>query len=379
MKPGKSTAQVFYLLIANALVIGAIAYAAVLERYFADFYYLSIQEDEYVEWASFWAFLLASIVCVVAARRYRRLEQRSGWYFYGLALFCFLIAMEEISWGQRVLGYRPPVYFLEHNYQQELNIHNVVPTDYRKLILMLSIVGYGIALPLSGSFKSVQNGLRRVGIVTPHVGLLPAFAATALVYYYYPFSHSGEWVELMLGTGILFSVLPFVLAAARAPGKSPQSAAKTPSRLPAWSLGVWTLVLLLGLASGAASRAQRDAHPGILETAATEIEALKSDFESGRVRSRCSLHKRLYTFVVQYEQDALLRGAFSRLEEQGLPAERADFLLDPWNSPYWIRDRCDRATRRRVVFVYSFGPNRRRDSSALEIRGDDIGAYIDTR
>ncbi len=62
-----------------------------------------------------------------------------------------------------------------------------------------------------------------------------------------------------------------------------------------------------------------------------------------------------------------------------LPQERAEFFLDPWNSPYWIRDRCDRETNRRIMFIYSFGPNRRRDSSRTEILGDDIGSFFSSK
>ena len=72
----------------------------------------------------------------------------------------------------------------------------------------------------------------------------------------------------------------------------------------------------------------------------------------------------------------MLEGVFARLKVQGLPEVRADFFIDPWNSPYWIRHKCK--DKRRRVFVYSFGPNRRRDSTAWEILGDDIGAMIDS-
>ena len=58
-----------------------------------------------------------------------------------------------------------------------------------------------------------------------------------------------------------------------------------------------------------------------------------------------------------------------------LPEERADYFLDPWNSPYWIRHRC--SSKRQRITIYSFGPNRRRDSDSRELRGDDIGAVIE--
>lgn len=362
---------IVYLLLANAAVILTAAYAGLIEARWPDFYYFSVQEDEYIEWASFWAFMLAAAAAVVAALRYRRGEARLPWYFSLLALYCFLVAMEEISWGQRVIGYRPPVYFLEFNYQQELNIHNVIDTDYRKLVLKMSIIGYGIALPLLGLWGAGRRWLDRIGVTPPTAGLIPAFAATWLLYEVYPWSHSGEWVELMFGSAILLSVLPVLYT-----GAASRSAVKGPY---GWFTAAVVATVALGLASSWASRARRDAHPATLEAAQAELAALKRDFESGHVRTRCSLHKRLYTFMVQYDQPGLLDGEFARLTQQGLPEERAEFLLDPWNSPYWLRDRCVRETRKRVVFVYSFGPDRRRDSTELEIRGDDVGVYITPR
>ncbi len=280
--------------------------------------------------------------------------------------------MEEISWGQRLLGYRPPAYFLEHNYQQELNFHNVVETDYRKFALTLVIAGYGIVLPVAARLAFVRHWFRRTGIVAPSVALLPTFAAAFALYVAYPWSHSGEWVEMMLGLSFLFSAL-------RLPSDHVE-----PSRLfpgerfgPGMITAIASVVVVgLGLITAAATRGQRDANPANMQAARIEVEAIAGDFSSGLARSRCNLHKRLYTFVVEYDQPDLYEGGYARLQAQGLPAERAEFFLDPWNSPYWIRDRCDRKADTRTSFVYSFGPNRRRDSSRREILGDDIGAYF---
>ena len=55
-----SSAEISYFLVANVFVSGTVAYATALESGYADFYYFSIQEDEYLEWSSFWAFLPAA-------------------------------------------------------------------------------------------------------------------------------------------------------------------------------------------------------------------------------------------------------------------------------------------------------------------------------
>ena len=546
-----SSAEVSYFLIANILVLGTAAYASALDSGYPDFYYFSIQEDEYLEWSSFWAFLLAAVAYFRRAVGYCLATDRFPWYLYGVVLFCFIVAMEEISWGQRLLGYQPPTYFLEHNYQQEFNFHNVVETDYRKLALTLVIAGYGIVLPLAGKFRYLKSWFKRIGIVAPTIALLPAFSGTFLVYFLYPWSHSGEWVELMLGLGFLLSAVrmprdysnenqplnndrfcsskiaatafvaviglglisgaasrmqrdahPANLQAARNEVEAISRdfengfaksrcnlhkrqhnyqqefnfhnvvetdyrklaltlviagygivlplagkfrylkswfkrigiVAPTIALLPAFSgtflvyflypwshSGEWVELMLglgfllsavrmprdysnenqplnndrfcsskiaatafvavigLGLISGAASRMQRDAHPANLQAARNEVEAISRDFENGFAKSRCNLHKRLYTFVEDYGQKNLFKGSYSELQSQGLPEQRAEFFLDPWNSPYWIRDRCDRNADRRVTFIYSFGPNRRRDSTRTEIQDDDIGSYISAK
>ena len=165
----------------------------------------------------------------------------------------------------------------------------------------------------------------------------------------------------MLGLGFLFSAIQIPLSHHRA----------SPSKITAVA---FVAVITLGLVSGVFSRAQRDAQPENLEAAGIEVESLSLDFKNGLALSKCNLHKRLYTFVQEYDQPGLLTGSYSGLQSQGLPKERAEFFRDPWNSPYWISDRCDRQTNRRITFIYSFGPDRQRDSSRTEILGDDIGS-----
>ncbi len=350
----------------NLLVIGVLAYAAWLRARQPDLYNLSVQEDAYIEWASFWAFLIAALFYGVAAWRQHREGSRVPWFHVGVGAFCLFVAMEEISWGQRVFGYRPPTYFLEHNFQQELNLHNVVETAYRKLAVKSVILGYGVLLPLVAMVPFVHRVFGRFGIAAPRLALAPAFLATFVAYEWYPWRFTGEWVELMMGLGFLFAGLT--------PGEEARGSDGRPSL--AWRISAsWLVVVVLGGATDLVVRWKRDSDPRNIEAAGAELEALRRDFDSGRVETRCGLHKRLYTFVEQYGQAHLREGEFAALVAQGLPEKRAEFFLDPWNSPYWVRDRCGRS-RGRARYVYSLGPNRRRDSPPGEIDGDDIGAFF---
>ncbi len=305
-----------------------------------------------------------------------RLLPGSPWFFAGVGLFCLVVAMEEISWGQRILGYRPPVYFLQHNFQQELNVHNLPSQELRLLALKAVILGYGVPLPLGGLLTGPRGPLSRVGISPPSPWLAPSFLIIYITYEAYPWDFSGEIVELALGVAFLLALLPATRPRELRRKRTGQQL------LP--PVAAWGIVVVLGASTPALTRSLKRVNPASVETARGELEALSLDFETmfhlGRVRpTSCGLNERLYTCLVEFNQNYLREGAFSSLRAQGLPEARADFFLDPWNSPYWIQHDCSGRGGRELVMVYSFGPNRKRESTEWEVRGDDIAASIDYR
>jgi len=245
------------------------------------------------------------------------------------------------------------------------------------LTLKLIMGGYGVVLPLLMRIPEIGSSTRRWGILVPPLEFAPAFALAYYTYEAYPWDYSGEIVELMLGLGFLCFAL---VALYRAGGASGALDRRTVWRLPIAAL----VVMALGLGTAAAVRNQQSLWPENIKAAEGEIAALKqdllaaSDVARRRFPTRCGLHRRVHTYIARYEQGAaaLRGGKFASLQAQGLPEERAQYFIDPWNAPYWIRDRCNEESGRRAIFIYSFGPNRKRDSSLWEILGDDIGAYV---
>jgi hypothetical protein len=351
---------------ANLLIIAVFGLAAILDSYSPATYYRCVQEDEYLEWATFWAFALAGGLALYGVVALRRATGQLPWFFLGLAVFCWVVAMEEISWGQRLLGFRPPPYFLAENYQQELNFHNVLDKSLRTQGLLAVIVGYGLLLPLLGYRSPLKGLFDRLVIKAPPVSLMPSFLVMAIFYIVYPFSHTGEWVEMMLGLGFLWGVmipLHRLLAAQNIPAK----------RVLKWFVGSGLLVLALTAATTALSQLSLS-ESRYVDVANREIAALKRDLIYGRPRIRCGLHMRLYNYVRQFEQGYLTRGKFAGLQADGLAPERARFFIDPWNSPYWISYDCESGSP--LVLIYSLGPNRRRDTSRTDLGGDDVGVKI---
>ena len=103
----------------HLLVAGWVAGMAWLASRDPQRYEMLMQEDRIVEWATVWLFLAAGVAGLYWSVGRRRM-------FDGfVALFCLFVAGEEVSWGQRLIGYSAPEFFLRNNFQQELNLHNL--------------------------------------------------------------------------------------------------------------------------------------------------------------------------------------------------------------------------------------------------------------
>lgn len=110
-------------------VLGAFASVALMCFDPDRFYALSL-EDSVFEWSSFALLFCASILFLATAWITRGIAPRLVWLVPLLAsIILFVVAMEEISWLQRVIGYDTPPEVAEFNIQGEFNLHNLA-TDY---------------------------------------------------------------------------------------------------------------------------------------------------------------------------------------------------------------------------------------------------------
>jgi len=360
--------------LANVCVLGLIVGFSALSALDPDVYYQHVQEDQPLEWATFWGFMVAGVLFMRAAILQRQTGQtRLPWFFAGLAVFCVLVAMEEISWGQRVLGYSPPRYFLENNFQQELNLHNVMAASMRKQLLAAIFVVYGMLLPLLERIPKGRTLLRKFQITSPPAGLAPIFVVLLGLLIAYPLSYTGEIIETCMALAFLFAG---VAATDHIVDESVDPPiAFGPIPLPA-IVGTLSLVFVLAFGSAIWSRARLSADPVVAQVAETEIEAIERDLRKMVKKGElvCGKHERLNFISKISDGDRLKHGRFRSLTNKGLPEERAQFFIDPWSTAYWVRTTCNK--KRSKVFVYSFGPNRRRDSKKWKRRGDDIGVIF---
>lgn len=89
--------------------------------------YLAVsREDNIVEYATFASLAGASVFAAMASRLAWRAGMRAVAIILGLlAAFTLFVALEEISYGQRIFGFETPEELEAMNRQQEFNIHNV--------------------------------------------------------------------------------------------------------------------------------------------------------------------------------------------------------------------------------------------------------------
>jgi len=86
---------------------------------------LMIEDDHLVEYSQFFLLLFSSLICLFLKKFWWSKERFLGILFLILAIGCFFVAGEEISWGQRLFNIDTPEQLAEINIQDELTIHNI--------------------------------------------------------------------------------------------------------------------------------------------------------------------------------------------------------------------------------------------------------------
>lgn len=109
------------------------------------FYVRMVKEDSVVEYLTSAIYLISSIIAASISVSFFKKKNNFLCISYAfLATGMFFIFGEEISWGQRILGISSPDYYLQHNVQQEFNLHNLkVVEQYLLHNSFILIGGYG--------------------------------------------------------------------------------------------------------------------------------------------------------------------------------------------------------------------------------------------
>ncbi len=116
-------------------------------------YLTLIQEDHFIEWLTVVLSLFAAGIAVVSILHIRS-ESKVRLHIFLLALYtlaCIFFAGEEITWGQRIFGFKTedvsPL-ISRVNKANELTLHNIEAFDRLRNVSDLFCLVWGIVIPL---------------------------------------------------------------------------------------------------------------------------------------------------------------------------------------------------------------------------------------
>jgi len=136
-------------------------------------YRLLVREDALLEWSQVVAYLLVVATAATAAPYlWQHGDHGAAWVVVGLGLVSLVSAGEEVSWGQRLIGFTTPE-LASQNRQGELTLHNDARIEPSTHLALLFAGLYGVVAPLVVR--------RRTPLIPPRA--LIAFFAVVGVYY----------------------------------------------------------------------------------------------------------------------------------------------------------------------------------------------------
>lgn len=158
---------------------------------------------QYLEWVQFLGYSGAGIVAAFTLRRMDHSNAALSRTWIYLFLFgCIFLALEEISYGQRVFNFTVPEAISRLNVQHEMNIHN---TKLAQRFVHKSYILVGLAGGLGWLSRSRLGNYPTINLVTPDWTLSTYFLPLGLFYL---------WVEVFRvpGASLHQELFEFILA-----------------------------------------------------------------------------------------------------------------------------------------------------------------------
>jgi hypothetical protein len=158
-----------------------------------------LTEDGFFENLGAFLFFSAGVLFLATWVHCRKHAYAAGLLFLGLLMV--FIAGEEISWGQRILGWSTPATY--ENVQNETTIHNhpLFDKSTAGLLSMNNLfeyfnIGYGFVVPfLATLIASIGLVMRRWGISLVPLAIGVAFPANYVLSKLYRFIVDDEWIH----------------------------------------------------------------------------------------------------------------------------------------------------------------------------------------
>lgn len=176
-----------------------VIFTCLVKYLYPNWYRLLVQEDSIIEWLTFICYFTAFIVSFRISITYYRSNSTLFCLMYMLlAMGLFFIAMEEISWGQRIFNVSEFEFFLKYNNQKEMNLHNIKGVPVHTLYIIVGLYGAFSRFIIPKKVKIKYSST--VNLFVPDYYLFFYFFVVCSFYIYYEYVCSiavslfGNWV-----------------------------------------------------------------------------------------------------------------------------------------------------------------------------------------
>jgi tetratricopeptide (TPR) repeat protein len=179
-------------------------------------YIVATYEDMVGEWAQVFLFT-ATMLLSIGVARYKSSYRL---FFAVLALACFYVIGEEISWGQRIFNLTTPEFFETHNLQNETNLHNFftgpISTTLKQsleYLIALGLVVYGLLYPLLITARwKLALWFNNNGLPYPPLYLWPFFVLSAYLELGFINFNEAEIAEILIPLALAIMATNYLLA-----------------------------------------------------------------------------------------------------------------------------------------------------------------------
>jgi hypothetical protein len=150
---------------------------------------------------------LAALFAMIAVFRVPDLLRWARPFLIAFAVFSIWMALEEISWGQRIFHVEPGAFFQQYSDQKETNFHNVMQLYLKehgfvvrktRHIAALVLLAYGVVMPILNGLAPFRSWFRACRVIVPPPALVPGFLFGAyLCWFDRPTGREEELGELL--------------------------------------------------------------------------------------------------------------------------------------------------------------------------------------
>lgn len=215
MRHNTANVHLFETIVYTLLATAALGIIFYLFHFDPVSYTRLITEDQWGEYGSFVSFGIAGALLLALSFRRGPYLRRVMWVMIGLAVI--FLAGEEISWGQRIIGFQTPRFFYLDSSQGDVTLHHLeafetINSNIHRVGAYLVLAWLTLSVTVSILMPRLEEKIMMNGVPLIPIRLVPIFLLAPFFFLFRPTVMSGEIGELFVGIAVVLWAVDLFLA-----------------------------------------------------------------------------------------------------------------------------------------------------------------------